>query len=64
MWTDSRYLAQADAELDCEWKIFDIGQNIGIADWLDVSFIHNFKNTNLFIFQFTVRTTTRLKNWS
>lgn len=37
MWTDSRYLAQADAELDCEWHIFDIGQNIGIADWLDVS---------------------------
>lgn len=37
MWTDSRYLAQADAELDCEWQIFDIGQNIGIADWLDVS---------------------------
>lgn len=39
MWTDSRYLAQADAELDCEWKIYDIGQNIGIADWLDVSSI-------------------------
>lgn len=40
MWTDSRYLAQADAELDCEWHIFDIGQNVGIADWLDVSGLH------------------------
>lgn len=37
LWIDSQYLAKADKELDCEWKVFQIGEVPSIAQWLAVS---------------------------
>lgn len=37
LWTDSQYLTKADKELDCEWKLFQIGEDPSIAQWLAVS---------------------------
>lgn len=34
LWTDERYAELADHELDCDWKIFRIGEHPKIADWL------------------------------
>ncbi|CAO1403440.1 unnamed protein product [Diamesa hyperborea] len=34
LWTDSQYLTKADKELDCEWKLFQIGEDPSIAQWL------------------------------
>ncbi|KAL9900653.1 xaa-Pro aminopeptidase 2 isoform 1-T2 [Glossina fuscipes fuscipes] len=35
LWVESRYLQQADGELDCDWELFRVNDSITIADWLD-----------------------------
>ncbi|XP_055678193.1 uncharacterized protein LOC129786952 [Lutzomyia longipalpis] len=34
LWTDERFLSQADSELDCEWKIFRMNSEPSIGKWL------------------------------
>lgn len=34
LWTDNRYLQQADGELDCNWDIYSLNETFQIADWL------------------------------
>jgi hypothetical protein len=37
LWTEKSYIELADQELDCEWKIFILGDDPTIAMWLSVS---------------------------
>ncbi|KAG4068636.1 hypothetical protein HA402_002327 [Bradysia odoriphaga] len=34
LWAPERYLAQANAELDCDWTIFDMQNYPSITDWI------------------------------
>lgn len=34
LWTENRYLEQADGELDCYWNIYAFNESFQIADWL------------------------------
>lgn len=34
IWTDDRFLQQADAELDCEWLLFRMGDFPSISQWV------------------------------
>lgn len=34
IWTDDRFLQQADAELDCDWLLFRMGDFPSLAQWL------------------------------
>ncbi|XP_055854374.1 xaa-Pro aminopeptidase 2 [Episyrphus balteatus] len=34
LWTENRYLQQADGELDCNWNIYPLNETFQIADWL------------------------------
>lgn len=36
LWTDEKYLAQANAELNCDWKIFALNSEPSIPDYLMV----------------------------
>lgn len=38
LWTEAKYLELADRELECDWKIFVIGDEPTIAMWLAVRF--------------------------
>lgn len=44
LWTDERFFYQADAEIDCDWPVFENGMRPNIPTWLSVT---DFK-TNLF----------------
>lgn len=34
LWTDNRYLQQANGELNCAWELYRIGGNVSLTDWL------------------------------
>lgn len=34
LWTDERFIQQADSELDCEWMIFKMGESPSISQWI------------------------------
>lgn len=36
LWTDEKYLAQANSELNCDWKIFALNAEPSITDYLMV----------------------------
>lgn len=36
LWAPTRYLHQANAELDCDWTIFDMQNYPSITDWISV----------------------------
>lgn len=36
IWTDDRYVVQADSELDCDWKIFKDNEQPNIPTWISV----------------------------
>lgn len=37
LWTDERFIDLANEELDCDWKLFRIGEHPTIPEWLSVS---------------------------
>lgn len=38
LWTDERFIDQADYDLDCDWQLFRFGEYPTIAEWLAVGF--------------------------
>lgn len=40
LWTDEKYLAQANSELNCDWKIFALNSEPSIPDYLMVDILH------------------------
>lgn len=52
LWTPERYLAQANAELDCDWTIFDMQNYPSITDWIGVCDMC-YAKINFFFFNFT-----------
>lgn len=37
LWTDERYLNQADAELNCDWEIYNVNDGPSMPEWIAVS---------------------------
>lgn len=49
LWTDEKFFNQANAELNCDWKIFSINQGPSITAYLIVmSIIFHLKKKTLF----------------
>lgn len=38
LWTDEKYLAQANSELNCDWKIFKLNASPSIMEYIMVMF--------------------------
>lgn len=36
LWTDEKYLAQANAELSCDWKIFSLNSSPSVVEYVMV----------------------------
>lgn len=47
LWTDEKFFDQANAELNCDWKIFSINQGTSITAYLIV-IIFNLKKKHSF----------------